>query len=64
MWFLQTSHSLWSWTINQSSKTNWQLDGLNFVNLSVITQKGESENGCFKKTKHAKFSEKRQFLTT
>ena len=30
---------------------------------SVIRQKGESENGCFKKTKHAKFSEKRTFLT-
>ena len=26
--------------------------------LSVIRQKGESQNGCFKKTKHAKFSEK------
>ena len=24
---------------------------------------GESQNGCFKKTKHAKFSEKRTFLT-
>ena len=28
----------------------------------VIRQKGESQNGCFKKTKHAKFSEKRNFL--
>ena len=27
-------------------------------NSSVIKQKGKSENGCFKKTKHAKFSEK------
>ena len=25
-------------------------------------QKGESQNGCFKKTKHAKFSENEQFL--
>ena len=25
---------------------------------SVISQKGESQNGCFKKTKHGKFSEK------
>ena len=25
---------------------------------SVIRQKGKSQNGCFKKTKHAKFSEK------
>ena len=30
---------------------------------SVIRQKGEPQNGCFKKTKHAKFSEKRTFLT-
>ena len=30
---------------------------------SVIKQKIESQNGCFKKTKHAKFSEKRKFLT-
>ena len=29
---------------------------------SVTRQKGESQNGCFKKTKHAKFSEKRTFL--
>ena len=32
-------------------------------NSSVIRQKGESRNGCFKRTKHAKFSEKRTFLT-
>ena len=31
--------------------------------LSVIRQKGESQNGGNKKTKHAKFSEKRTFLT-
>ena len=30
--------------------------------LSVIRQKDESQNGCFKKPKHAKFSEKRTFL--
>ena len=30
---------------------------------SVIRQKGEYQNGCFKKTKHAKFSDKRTFLT-
>ena len=29
---------------------------------SVTRQKGESQNGCFKKTKDAKFSEKRTFL--
>ena len=31
--------------------------------LSLITQKGESQNGGNKKAKYAKFSEKRTFLT-
>ena len=31
--------------------------------LLVIRQKGESQNVCFKKTKHVKFSEKRTFFT-
>ena len=31
--------------------------------LSVLRQKGECQNGGNKKTKHAKFSEKRVFLT-
>ena len=30
---------------------------------TVIKQKGESQNECFKKTKHAKFPEKQTFLT-
>ena len=30
---------------------------------SGIRQKGESQNGCFKKAKHAKISEKQTFLT-
>ena len=30
---------------------------------SGIRQKGESQNGCFKKVKHAKISEKQTFLT-
>ena len=29
---------------------------------SVIRQKDESQNGCFRKTKHVKFSEKRTFF--
>ena len=29
---------------------------------SVIRQKGQSQNGCFKKTKHVEFSEKRTFF--
>ena len=32
-------------------------------NSSVIRQKDESQNGCFKKTKQAKFPEKRVFLS-
>ena len=37
---------------------------LRAVHISpVIKQKGESQNGCFKKTKHVKFSEKRIFFT-
>ena len=32
-------------------------------NSSVIRQKGESQNWCYMKTKHAKFSEKRTFVT-
>ena len=31
--------------------------------MSVIRQNGESQNGCFKKTKHAKFSGKQTFLS-
>ena len=32
-------------------------------NPSIIRQKGKSQNGFYKKTKHAKFSEKRTFFT-
>ena len=35
----------------------------NFPELVGNKAKGESQNGYFKKTKHAKFSEKRTFLT-
>ena len=41
-------------------------EGYMLVNLlisSVIRQKGETQNGCFKKTRHATFSEKRTFFT-
>ena len=34
-----------------------------FHSSSVIRQKGESQNGCFKKTKQVEFSEKRTFFT-
>ena len=33
------------------------------INSSVIRQKGQSRNGCYKKTKQTKFSEKQTFLT-
>ena len=33
------------------------------ITSSVIKQKDESQKGCFKKTKHAKFSEKQTFFT-
>ena len=32
------------------------------MNSSIIRQKDESQNSCFKKTKHAKLSENRAFL--
>ena len=38
-------------------------DTVAICNSSVIRQKGESQNGCFKKAKHAKISEKQTFLT-
>ena len=38
--------------LKKSANMNESLDS------SVIRQKGKSQNGCFKKTKHAKFSEK------
>ena len=46
-------------------KTTWVTKAiLLFIwKLLVIRQKRESQNGCFKKTKHAKFSEKWTFLT-
>ena len=34
-----------------------------FESLSVIRQKGQSQNGCYEETEHTKFSEKRTFLT-
>ena len=30
------------------------------VTSSLIRQKGKSQNGCYKKTKHAKFFEKKK----
>ena len=38
-------------------------ENLQAFKASEIRQKGESQNGCFKKAKHAKISEKQTFLT-
>ena len=40
-----------------------RLGSLLNVLSSAIRPKGEFQNGCYKETKHAKFSEKRLFLT-
>ena len=36
---------------------------VSFIYSSVIRQKSESQNGCFKKTNGSKFFEKQTFLT-
>ena len=41
--------------------SSWEL--IKNSTSSVIRQKGESQNGCFKKTKHVKFSEKTNIST-
>ena len=46
--------------LSKWDSTLWQR---NRYTLSVIRQKGKSQNGCFKKTEHLKFSENRIFLT-
>ena len=48
---------------NYADETTFYAYNSNLHNSSVIRQKGESQNGCFKKTKHAKFSEKQLFPT-
>ena len=54
----------WKWSEVSPFVNPFQVDAVsNGLISSVINQKGESQNGCFKKIKHAKFSEKRTFLT-
>ena len=48
--------------MNCSCTTSLEFN-LNYTISTVIRQKCESQNGCFRKTKHARFSEKRTFLT-
>ena len=43
--------------------TNFETKSIKSVSLSVIQQKGESQNECFKKTKHTKFSEKKKKIS-
>ena len=51
------------WLILGTWNQNTESAKIHFINLSVIKQKGESQNGCFKKAKHATFSEKRTFTS-
>ena len=53
-----------TWVPIVEETLQYQMEAENFVDKSsVIRQKGESQNGGNKKSKHAKFSEKRTFLT-
>ena len=54
--FINSIICVTSLKINQNIP--WSCD----YNSSVIKQKGESQNRCFKKINHAKFSEKQTFL--
>ena len=55
---------IYKWKTNISSTQHLTANTLTPVQiLLVIRQNGESQNGCFRKTKHAKFSEKRTFIT-
>ena len=47
----------------QNAQTFQLLEYKNYKNSSVISQNGESQNGCFKQTKHTRFSKIRIFLT-
>ena len=62
--FYNTIHRL-LWWVDKSEWIHFLFSSLfsreNWIS-SVIRQKGEFQNGCFKKRKHAKFSEERTFL--
>ena len=57
---------LQSWTKifqNNEIERNWkELENFDIYISSAMRQKGESQNECYEKIKHAKFSEKRIFL--
>ena len=48
--------------LDVTMKTTKNMGRLKFKS-SVIRQKGQSQNGCYKKTKLTKFSNKETFLT-
>ena len=51
LWIKRTSFIL-------TGATSFKVFRKTYSNTSALRQKGESKNGCYKKTKHAKFSEK------
>ena len=51
------------WKIFYTDIWQFSIEALHTLILSIIKQKGESQNRGNKKAKHAKFSEKRTFLT-
>ena len=57
----QKIRGVMKWAERKVVGSIWQVESIGI--LSVIKQKGESQKGYFKKTKHAKFSEKQVFLT-
>ena len=52
-----------AWTVEKYFWYNYDIKLHFFSKSSITRQKVASQNGCFKKTKHAEFSEKRTFLT-
>ena len=61
--FLEFLTNLWMAYFYVKHFATQGLSILHSYNSSVIRQKGQSQNGCFKKTKHVNSSEKRIFLT-
>ena len=62
----QLAKTYGKWCISLTNKHFYRICEINcmlYVNSSAIRQKGKSQNGCFNKTKNAKFFENRTFLT-
>ena len=58
---LHSSSSFLLLVVTLHAKHNHPSQHLPAQSSTAIRQKGESQNGCFKKTKHAKFPEKQIF---